>query len=72
MNLHDHNLAQIPQISEIYQNERHLLSEFVQEMNMSDPDVRAALEDRVSEILLEGGEGARMSRNLNNTKDEHA
>ena len=61
MNLKTHNKAQFQLIELIQRNEVHLLKEFVQDLDPTDPDVIAAIEDRVADIISQG-EGARMAK----------
>ena len=59
-NLLTHNTAQFHLIELMRRNELHLLKEFAQDIDENDPDVIAAIEDRVSDIITQG-EGARMA-----------
>jgi hypothetical protein len=59
--LSQHNLEQFRLIELMKQNETHLLKEFIQDLDQSDPDVIAAIEDRVADLISQG-EGARMAQ----------
>ena len=59
-NLIKHNKAECPLIEEMKRNELHLLKEFIKDLNPQDPDVIAAIEDRVCDIISQG-EGAHMA-----------
>ena len=61
MSLKTHNKAQFQLIELIQRNEMHLLKEFVQDLDPTDPDVIAAIEDRVADIISQG-EGERMAK----------
>ena len=61
MSLSTHNKAQFQLIELIQRNEMHLLKEFVQDLDPTDPDVIAAIEDRVADIISQG-EGERMAK----------
>ena len=61
MNLSTHNKAQFQLIELIQRNEMHLLKEFVQDLDPTDSDVIAAIEDRVADIISQG-EGERMAK----------
>ena len=61
MSLSTHNKAQFQLIELIQRNEMHLLKEFVQALDPTDPDVIAAIEDRVADIISQG-EGERMAK----------
>ena len=61
MNLQNHNSAQFQLIELMKRNELHLLKEFIQDLDPNDPDVKAAIEDRVADIIIQG-EGARMAQ----------
>ena len=58
--LQTHNQAEIPLIAQMYANEQHLLGEFIRNLDLNDPDVIAALSDRVSDIINQG-EGQHMA-----------
>ena len=58
--LSQHNVDQFQLIKLMMQNEMHLLKEFIQDLDQSDPDVIAAIEDRVADLISQG-EGARMN-----------
>ena len=60
-NLIQHNKAECPLIEEMKRNELHLLKEFIKDLNPQDPDVIAAIEDRVADIISQGG-GAYMAK----------
>ena len=60
MTLQNHNTAQFQLIELMRRNELHLLKEFIQDLDPNDPDVKAAIEDRVADIISQG-EGARMA-----------
>ena len=60
-NLLTHNTAQFHLIELMKRNEPHLLKEFIQDINPLDPDVIAAIEDRVADIISQG-EGAHMAQ----------
>ncbi len=55
-----HNQAQFHLIELMKRNEMHLLREFIKDLNPNDPDVIAAIEDRVADIINQG-EGAHMA-----------
>ena len=61
MSLSTHNKAQFQLIELIQRNEMHLLKEFVQDLDPTDSDVIAAIEDRVADIISQG-EGERMAK----------
>ena len=58
--LQTHNLKELPYIEQILQNETHLLGEFVQNLDLDDPDVKWALSERVADIIRDG-EGQHMA-----------
>jgi hypothetical protein len=60
MNLHTHNSAELPLIEEMERNEIHLLNEAFANLDMADPDVQAAIRDRLVELTIQ--EGQRMAR----------
>jgi len=60
MNLHTHNSAELPLIEEMERNEIHLLNEAFANLDMADPDVQAAIRDRVADLTIQ--EGQRMAR----------
>jgi len=60
MTLIQHNQAQFHLIELMKRNELHLLKECIKDLNPLDPDVIAAIEDRVADIISQG-EGARMA-----------
>jgi hypothetical protein len=60
MTLIQHNKAECPLIEEMKRNELHLLKEFIKDLDPQDPDVIAAIEDRVADIISQG-EGAHMA-----------
>jgi len=60
MNLHTHNSAELPLIEEMERNEIHLLKEAFANLDMTDPDVQAAIRDRLVELTIQ--EGQRMAQ----------
>ncbi len=56
-----HNKAQFHLIELMKRNELHLLKEYAI-IDEQDPDVIAAIEDRVCDLIKEGGEGERMNK----------
>ena len=60
MNLHTHNSAELPLIEEMERNEIHLLNEAFANLDMADPDVQAAIRDRLVDLTIQ--EGQRMAR----------
>jgi len=58
--LHTHNSAEVPLIEEMERNEIHLLKEAFANLDMADPDVQAAIRDRVADLTIQ--EGQRMAR----------
>ena len=56
-----HNQAQFHLIELMKRNEMHLLREFIKDLNPTDPDVIAAIEDRVADIINQG-EGQHMAK----------
>ena len=65
MTLKQHNNAQISYIEQIKRNEQHLLCEAFADLDVNDPDVIAAIEDRIADIISQG-EGARMATIVDN------
>ena len=60
-NLIQHNKAQFHLIELMRRNELHLLKEFIKDLDPQDPDVIAAIEDRVADLISQG-EGAHMAQ----------
>ena len=60
MTLTQHNKAEFPLIELMKRNELHLLKEFIKDLDPQDPDVIAAIEDRVCDIISQGA-GAYMA-----------
>ena len=60
MNLHTHNSAELPLIEEMERNEIHLLNEAFANLDMADPDVQAAIRDRLVDLTIQ--EGQRMAQ----------
>jgi len=58
--LQHHNSAELPLIEEMERNEIHLLKEAFANLDMTDPDVQAAIRDRLVDLTIQ--EGQRMAR----------
>jgi len=59
--LEQHNHAEIPLIAQIERNEQHLAKEFIKDLDLDEDWVKAAIADRVSDIITSGGAGAYMA-----------
>ncbi len=55
MSLHTHNTRELPLIAQMHANEWHLMQEAFKDLHPNDPDVIAALTDRVAELTIEQG-----------------
>ena len=54
--LQQHNHAELPLIAQMYNNELHLMREAFQGIDETDPDVQAALADRIAELTIQEGQ----------------
>lgn len=57
----NHNTAELPLIAKMYNNELHLMREAFQDIEETDPDVQAALTDRLADLIELEKQGARMA-----------
>lgn len=59
--LRTHNLQEIPLIAQIYEDEKHLASEFIKDLDFDSDWVKAAISDRVADIINSGHVGQDMA-----------
>jgi hypothetical protein len=67
--LKTHNTKEFPLIEDIKRREWHYLSEFIQDLDRSDPDVIWAHRARVSDIINSGHVGQDMADKVDNNNN---